>query len=86
MDAEAQLRDTFIDTLGLPADFDVESLTYRGIPEWDSVAHMQLIGEIETMFDIMMDTEDVVDMSSYAKAREILAKYGVELGSASRSD
>ena len=76
---EQKLRTTFIETLGLDEDFDLESLTYRGIPEWDSVAHMQLIGEIETAFDIMLDTDDVIDMSSFVKAREIVSKYGVDL-------
>ncbi len=41
--------------------------------------HMQLVGEIEDTFDIMLDTDDVIGMSSYPVARQILAKYGVEL-------
>ena len=36
---------------------------------------------IEDEFDIMMDTDDIIDFSSYEKGKEILAKddYGVEL-------
>jgi hypothetical protein len=26
----------------------------------------------------MMDTDDVIDMSSYGKARQILTKYGIQ--------
>ena len=29
-------------------------------------------------FDIMIETDDVIDMSTYGKAREILKRYGVE--------
>ncbi len=75
-----RLRAAFVEALGLgaaPADF--ESLTYRGIREWDSVAHMQLIAAIEATFELMLDTDDVIAMSSYAKAREIVAKHGVVL-------
>ena len=76
---EDKLKMSFVEALGIDADqTDWANLAYRGIPEWDSVAHMQLIGEIEDAFDIMLETDDVIDMSSYAKAIEILGKYGVE--------
>ena len=75
---EVQLQTAFIDGLGLDPEFSAwDTLQYRKIPEWDSVAHMQLIGEIEDVFDIMLDTEDVIAMSSYLVAKEILVKYEV---------
>lgn len=77
--AEDKLQSVFRDALNLPSDTEVTTLEYRGIEQWDSVAHMQLVAEIEDAFDVMIDTEDVIDMSSYAKAREILAKYDVDL-------
>ncbi|MCA0425361.1 MAG: acyl carrier protein [Proteobacteria bacterium] len=57
----------------------VDGLEYNSIPEWDSVAHMALIAELEGAFDIMLDTNDVIDMSSVGKAREILRKYSVNV-------
>ena len=41
---------------------------------------MSLIAALEDAFDIMMDTDDIIDLSSYEKGKEILAKddYGVE--------
>jgi hypothetical protein len=39
---------------------------------------MALVAEIETQFDIMLETEDVIDLSSFRKGQEILStKYGV---------
>lgn len=77
---DAKLRAAFVEALGIDGDVtDWESLAYRGIPEWDSVAHMQLVGEIEDVFDIMLETDDVIDMSSFNKAKEILGKYGVAI-------
>jgi acyl carrier protein len=73
-----RLREVFRKSLELPADFDVDNLQYRGVEKWDSLAHMSLIAALEDEFDIMIDTEDVIDMSSFGKAREILGKYGVE--------
>lgn len=58
----------------------LEGLTYQGISAWDSIGHMTLIAALENTFDIMFDTMDVIDFSSYEKGKEILAKeeYGVD--------
>jgi acyl carrier protein len=72
-----RLRRVFRSSLELADDFDVDGLTYRGIESWDSLAHMSLVAAIEDEFGVMIDTEDVIDMSSFDKAREILGKQGV---------
>lgn len=75
-----KLHEAFVVALALPAPpADFASLTYRGVKEWDSVAHMQLIAAIEAAFDLMLDTDDVIGMSSYAKACEIVTRHGVSL-------
>lgn len=78
-EAESKLRAAFVEALGIPADMAVEGLEYRGIKQWDSVAHMQLVAAIEAAFDLMLETDDVLGMSSYAKAQEIVRKHGVVL-------
>jgi hypothetical protein len=40
---------------------------------------MAMMASLESAFDIMMDTEDIIGFSSYLKGTEILAKYGVQL-------
>jgi acyl carrier protein len=72
-----RLEDIFSQTLGIDAARVVDSLEYNSIKEWDSVAHMALIAALEEAYDIMLETEDVIDMSSVGRAREILAKYSV---------
>jgi acyl carrier protein len=71
------LEDIFSETLGVDKQRVVDSLEYNSIKEWDSVAHMALIAALEEAYDIMLETEDVIDMSSVGRAREILAKYSV---------
>ncbi len=58
----------------------LEGLKYQGISAWDSIGHMTLISALENAFDIMFDTMDVIDFSSYEKGKEILSKeeYGVD--------
>lgn len=69
----------FIESFEVSSD-QLEELQYQGIPVWDSVGHMGLIAAIEDAFDIMMDTDDIIDLSSYKKGKEILANnYDINL-------
>jgi acyl carrier protein len=78
MDNLERLKQTFHETLGVEPGTDFATVEYGVTAGWDSVAHMGLVAEIERVFDLMMATDDVIDMSSFAKAREILAdKHGV---------
>jgi len=72
---ENNLKNIFSESLGISSDLIDDDLKYSEIPEWDSVAHMALIAAIESAFDIMIDAEHVIDMSSFAKAKQIVAKY-----------
>ncbi|MEB1806652.1 MAG: acyl carrier protein [Bacillaceae bacterium] len=74
---EQKLRTIFAESLGIDVSLVVDDLKYNSIEEWDSIAHMALVAEIDDQFDIMLDTEDVIDMSSFAEAKRILSKYGV---------
>ena len=67
----------FVTTFNL-ASVD-EELKYNGIPEWDSIGHMALMAELETEFDIALETDDIIEFESYKKGMEILKKYGVEI-------
>lgn len=68
----------FLETLGITKEETI-GLQYQGIKAWDSVGHMGLIAKLEDDFDIMMETEDIIDLSSFEKGKEILAKYDVEI-------
>jgi acyl carrier protein len=72
-----KLRGAFAKALGLSPDCDFESLAYAQEPRWDSVGHMDLVVEIETTFDIMLATEEVIGMRNFLKAKEIVAGKGV---------
>lgn len=67
----------FVETFEIEAE-KVTGLEYQAIPEWDSIGHMGLIAALEDTFDIMIDTDDIIDLSSFEKGKEILAKYDVE--------
>lgn len=72
-----KLVQAFSEGLGIDKGMVTDDLMYDTIPQWDSVAHMALMTVLENAFDIMLDTDDIIDMSSVRKAKEILGKHGV---------
>jgi acyl carrier protein len=59
-------------------DSSLEKLVYQGIPEWDSISHMELMTILEKEFSIEMEIDDIIDFSSFELGKNILAKYGVQ--------
>lgn len=51
--------------------------TVEGMEQWDSIAHITLVGNLEDTFDIMMDADDIIQLNSYESGKEILAKYDI---------
>ena len=76
MKNNTRLYESFAKGLNIPIAQINDELAYNTIPQWDSVAHMGLVAELERCFEVMLDTDDIIDMSSVTKAREILQKYG----------
>ncbi len=71
------LKKLFIESLSIEKKDFTESLEYNSIPQWDSIGHMTLVAAIEEKFNITIDTDDIVDFSSFKKGVEILKKYEV---------
>jgi acyl carrier protein len=75
----AALENCFVESFALEPGADVGSLKFQSIPEWDSVGHMQLVAAIESTFDVMLETQEVLDLSSLAMAVEILKRHGADV-------
>ena len=80
MNNTEKYKQTFIDSLSISKDKFTDKLEYNQLPEWDSIGHMTLISGLEETFNITIDTDDIIDFSSYTKGKKILKKYGVDLG------
>lgn len=68
----------FMDCMDVSSDQLNEKLVYNSIATWDSIGHMKLMAALETEFDIMMETDDIIGFNSYLEGKKILARYGVE--------
>ena len=78
MSNKEKYQTIFIKSLSMDEKKFTENLKYNEIPEWDSIGHMTLISGLEEGFSISMETDDIVDFSSFQKGMEILEKHKVE--------
>ncbi|AXB45889.1 acyl carrier protein [Amycolatopsis albispora] len=72
MAVQEKLKEVFVEALQLEDGVDVENLKYRDIEAWDSVGHMALVAAIEDEFDVQFDTDQVIDMSSFKVAVDMV--------------
>ena len=79
MDNMAKYREIFCETFNVNESELGEEFTFKSVKQWDSVAHLTLISELEDAFDIMFDAEDILHFESYLNGIKILKKYGVEI-------
>lgn len=75
-----KLKQAFAEGLGIERTSVSEELQYSS-SAWDSIGHMAVIAAIERAFDIMLDTDDVIGMSSFLKAKETVARHGITFDS-----
>lgn len=69
----------FVNAFNLPREKVGSEVELGKTEGWDSVAHVGFITELEDAFDIMLDTEDIIQFDSYERGIEILRKYGIEI-------
>jgi len=79
MDNKKKYQEIFTKSLAIGDEKFTDQIKYNEIPEWDSIGHMTLMSGLEEGFGITLETDDIVDFSSFKKGIEILKKYKVEI-------
>ncbi|MCF2533498.1 acyl carrier protein [Yinghuangia soli] len=77
MSTKERLKGVFAHALDLDPDTKIEDLRYREIDKWDSLGHMALVAAIEDEFDVQFDTDQVIDMSAFKVAYDMLREMGL---------
>ena len=75
MAVETKVFKAFKEALDVDDSVDISTLVYREFPTWNSVGHMTLIAALESEFDTMLETDDILAMNNYNKAVEIMTRY-----------
>lgn len=73
-----RLIELFADVLNMSASELDDSSSPDTVPEWDSLAAMNLVAEIEDRFKVRLTTREIMKMSSIALVRSTLQEKGVD--------
>lgn len=72
-------NNAFVEVFGAKVEDLNDDYAKETVEEWDSVHQLSLIAAFEETFDVMFDPEDIMELTSYEKGKELLKKYEVEL-------
>lgn len=73
---EQKLEEIFREVFRLLPGDDVTKVRQVNHPAWDSLAHVTLIGAIESEFNVTIDVADSIEITSYEAAVLYLEKHG----------
>ena len=55
-----------------------EDFVNTNVDTWDSIHQLSMVAAIEEAFDLMMDAEDILEMTSYENVKKLLtSKYEI---------
>jgi len=74
MSVEKRLGNVFREVFELNDLPERSELIYNQFPKWNSLGHMSLVAAIETEFDCILETDDILAMSSFQRALEIVSR------------
>lgn len=69
----------FVEVFAVDPSVLSESFTKDQVAGWDSVHQLNIVAILEESFDVMFEPEDIMELTSYEKGKEILKNYNVML-------
>ena len=69
-----KLKKALIEFFNLPETTSVTELSQAHISEWDSLAMVQLITELESIFGVEFEFEDIEQLRDYAEINAALSR------------
>ena len=72
MSIKARLRDCFAAVFPSAAPDELEQASTDSIPDWDSLATVRLVAVVEEEFDVVLEPEDLEQLSSFERVHQIV--------------
>ncbi|MFX1511637.1 MAG: acyl carrier protein [Promethearchaeota archaeon] len=74
-DLDSELKTIFENVLGLDSSVISDKLSQKECDQWDSMAHLLLITELEEFYSLHFSEDEIIAMHSYAEVKKILSQY-----------
>lgn len=73
-----KLNQIFCDVYSVEESALNEDFVNTNVETWDSIHQLSMVAAIEVAFDLMMDAEDILEMTSYVNVKNLLtSKYEI---------
>jgi acyl carrier protein len=56
-----------------------DGMSRKTVKEWDSMAHLMLVSELESAFEVTMDDDDIMEIQTVADIKKTLQKLGISV-------
>lgn len=73
MTVRDRVYSAFKESFDLDDETNTSKLVYQAYPAWTSIGHMILVAALESEFDTMLETDDILEMSNFEKTVSIMA-------------
>jgi acyl carrier protein len=74
--ADTKLKQILAKVLLIDEKMVSDDTSRKKVEEWDSMAHLMLVSEIEGVFDVAMSDDDIMGIKTVGDIKKILKKLG----------
>jgi len=76
---DEKLKDILTKVLLLDESKISDGMSRKNVEEWDSMAHLMLVSEIESAFEVTMDDDDIMEIQTVGDIKKTLKKLGITI-------
>jgi acyl carrier protein len=74
---DEKLKDILAKVLLIDESKISDGMSRKSVKEWDSMAHLMLVSEIESAFEVTMDDDDIMEIQTVGDIKKTLKKVGI---------
>jgi acyl carrier protein len=75
--ADEKLKDILAKVLLIDKNKISDDMSRKSVEEWDSMAHLMLVSEIEGAFEVAMSDDDIMEIQTVGDIKKTLKKLGI---------
>ena len=76
-DTDRKLKEIVAKVLLIDESKITDVMSRKTVKEWDSMAHLMLVSELESAFGITMDDDSIMEIQTVADIKKTIQKLGI---------
>lgn len=76
---DKKLKDILAKVLLIDETKISDEMSRKTVKEWDSMAHLMLVSELESAFEVTMDDDDIMEIQTVTDLKKTLQKLGISV-------